>query len=42
MNLQGQNAEDLEFPNFVLSKHKQFLFTNITSLISVLYFECLM
>ena len=37
INLQGENVEDLEFPTFVLCKHKRRLFTNLTSLISVLY-----
>ena len=42
INLQGENVEDLEFPTFVLCKHKRFLFTNLSSLILMLYCECLM
>ena len=34
INFLGGNVEDLEF---VLCKHKRFLFTNLTGLISVLY-----
>ena len=36
------NVEDLELPTIILCKHKRFLFTNLTDLISVLYCECLL
>ena len=39
INLQGENVGDLEFPTFLLCKHKRRLFTNLTNMISLLYCE---